>query len=170
MLRSQTGDTLVEVALAMAILGAVIAAAYGISNRAVRLGQEAKHRNEAAQLQQYQAEAIRNYRDNYGWTNFTAKFSPFAISNPALLSDENPCDDSGVSSVNRFNMGVSAAKKWTVTAGNFEDGLFTQCMTVQIISANKYRLNSYINWGQNNQSVLTTYLGDISGITPPATP
>jgi len=64
------GDTLIEVALALAILSVVLAAAYAVTGKAAQLGQSAKERSEAVALAQQQAEIIEAYalRD---WDSFS---------------------------------------------------------------------------------------------------
>lgn len=179
LIRKEAGDTLVEVALAMAILGAVIAAAYAVSNRAVRVGVQAKERNEAAQLQQYQAEALRNYRDNYGWTLFKTRMDSVKMT-PASYGKTDPCGtDAATSVTDRFYFTTtgSALPKWEIRDHQVNTpSVYRQCIVARPVpdtdpNANKYRFDIHITWepiggGETNRSVLTTYLGDIAEIAP----
>lgn len=171
---NQTGDTLVEVALSMAILGAIISTAYGLSNRAVRLGQEAKERNEAAQLQQYQSEALRNFRDNYGFTELTARLNTKML-NASERADDNPCESSGTIALKRFYVSLTSTKKWQFVTDNSTTGVYRQCVTVRAEkfsttgALQQIRIDSHIDWdpiggGEKNRSVLTTYLADTTRI------
>jgi len=71
---NKRGDTLVEVTVALAILGTTIISAYGLMNRAIQLNQTAKERVELVTAAMQQAEALEYYRDNKSWTVFTAGF------------------------------------------------------------------------------------------------
>jgi type II secretory pathway pseudopilin PulG len=68
-IRLQAGDTLVEVAMAIAILGMVLVSSFNVASAAFRMGQGAKERTQAANLVQEQAEALRNYRDSHRWSD-----------------------------------------------------------------------------------------------------
>jgi len=69
-LSKRRGDTLVEVAMALALLSVVLVSAFNIASAAFRLGQSAKERTQASNLIQEQAEALRNYRDSNPWGTF----------------------------------------------------------------------------------------------------
>ncbi len=67
-LRRQSGDTLVEVVMAAAILSVVMATSFNIANLSFRLGVQARERSEAVRLVQEQAERLHLYRDNLAKT------------------------------------------------------------------------------------------------------
>lgn len=184
MLRGERGDTLVEVAIAFTILGAMIAISFGVSNRAVQLGREARLRVQAAQLQQYQAEAIRSYRDSYfrsnpdsckdnpdtcfadfRTTSFGARFNIGTA--PAA---GKTCLDSEYSArrfIVEFGTGTKA-EELTLQQKTKETGVFKQCILVSYGAGTKTRFDIFITWpGRGevlNKSVLTTYLDDTKGI------
>lgn len=58
--RSFSGDTIIEVLLAMTVAVTVIAGAYVLANRAMRIGREAQERTEANKLAQGQVEALES--------------------------------------------------------------------------------------------------------------
>jgi prepilin-type N-terminal cleavage/methylation domain-containing protein len=58
-LLNQAGDTIIEVLLAVTILGVVVSATYAVSNRASRIGQTAQERSEAVRLGEQQLEMVR---------------------------------------------------------------------------------------------------------------
>jgi hypothetical protein len=61
------GDTLIEVIFGFAILGTIIGIAFtGVIN-AHRSAVAAQERTQATFFAQYQAEALKNYRDSLGW-------------------------------------------------------------------------------------------------------
>jgi type II secretory pathway pseudopilin PulG len=64
-MKSQRGDTLVEVLLATVVISAVLAGAYTLSNKASSINQSSYDRTRAAALAQKQAELIRAARDSY---------------------------------------------------------------------------------------------------------
>ena len=68
--RWQRGDTLVEVAVAMAILSLVLASSVVLGTTSIKVGRSAKERSQAAEFAQSQAEALRSYRDAVPWNTF----------------------------------------------------------------------------------------------------
>jgi type II secretory pathway pseudopilin PulG len=56
---TQRGDTIVEVLIAMAVLGLVLASAFAISNRSYATGLNAQERNEALKIAESQVELLR---------------------------------------------------------------------------------------------------------------
>jgi Tfp pilus assembly protein PilV len=72
------GDTLIEVTLALAILGFVLLSATAIGATAFRTGQTARERTQVAGAAQEQLEALRSFRDNHSWAEFrTGKSGAF---------------------------------------------------------------------------------------------
>ncbi len=59
-LRTTTGDTIIEVLLAMAVAVSVLAGAYVLANQAMRLGRQAQERTEANKIAQGQIEALES--------------------------------------------------------------------------------------------------------------
>jgi len=66
----QAGDTLIEVSIALAILGMVLTGAVVVATMAFRLGQTGRERTVVAEAAQQQLEALRSFRDNYSWNIF----------------------------------------------------------------------------------------------------
>jgi prepilin-type N-terminal cleavage/methylation domain-containing protein len=60
MRKLQAGDTIIEVMLAMSIIGIVLGAAFGIANRSVSVGQDAQERTEALKLAETQLELFKS--------------------------------------------------------------------------------------------------------------
>lgn len=67
---SERGDTLIEVTIALAILGFVLLGATAIGAAAFRTGQTARERTQVAAGAQQQLEALRSFRDNHTWSEF----------------------------------------------------------------------------------------------------
>jgi hypothetical protein len=61
--KNQRGDTLVEVALSIAILSVVLTTSFNVANLTFRLGLDARERVQVLGLMQDQAERLRLYRD-----------------------------------------------------------------------------------------------------------
>lgn len=61
--RSQAGDTLVEVVMAIAILSVVLISAFNIANQSYRVGMQARERTEAVSIAQRMAERMIAQRD-----------------------------------------------------------------------------------------------------------
>jgi len=55
----ERGDTIIEVLLAMTVIGLVLASSYGIANRSIRIGREAQERTEALKQVETQVERLR---------------------------------------------------------------------------------------------------------------
>jgi type II secretory pathway pseudopilin PulG len=109
--KSDRGDTLVEVVLAIAILGMVLVASFNVANAAFGLGQGAKERTQAANLVQEQAEALRNYRDSHRWN-----------SSPPAASDMMSRLGVMGFATSRFHMQNSGS--WNFVGGALQSGLF----------------------------------------------
>jgi type II secretory pathway pseudopilin PulG len=69
-LRDEGGDTLIEVTLALAILGFVLLSSTAVGTAAYRTGQTARERTQVAAVAQEQMEALRSFRDNHTWLEF----------------------------------------------------------------------------------------------------
>ena len=54
------GDTIVEVMLAMSVIGIVVGAAFGIANRSIAAGQDAQERTEALKIAETQLELFKS--------------------------------------------------------------------------------------------------------------
>jgi Tfp pilus assembly protein PilV len=64
------GDTLIEVAIALAILSLVLTGSAVVATSAFRLGQTARERTTVVEAAQEQMEALHNFRDNHSWDEF----------------------------------------------------------------------------------------------------
>lgn len=73
--RRQSGDTIIEVTMALSILAVVLTSAFVAANRAYIIGQNARERTEMINLAQAQAEQLKSFRDTNDWAAFTAKTS-----------------------------------------------------------------------------------------------
>lgn len=62
-----TGDTLIEVLFAFTILSAVISVAFSGAMSSYKSAQTAQNRTQALFLAQYQADALKTYRDSLAW-------------------------------------------------------------------------------------------------------
>lgn len=71
--RPQSGDTIVEVMIAIALLASVLFSAYAIANDSAQLGMAAREQDQSTQLLQHQAEGLRYLRQQSDdWDSFTA--------------------------------------------------------------------------------------------------
>lgn len=89
----QRGDTLVEVAMAGAILAVVIATAFNIANLSYRVGVQARERTVVGGILQQQAEQLRSYRDNLvtDFPNITTNPPNIVDAKAPLCSAATPC-------------------------------------------------------------------------------
>ena len=63
------GDTLIEVLVAITVLGTVIATTYSLSSRASRIGQASQERAEAVKLMEQQSELVRTVIKDLAYIN-----------------------------------------------------------------------------------------------------
>lgn len=128
----QTGDTIIEVLLSIAILGVVMAGAYALANRNLGSGISAGRRDQALASAQIQVEHIINAQKTGDtalekYTNFSGDFCILANDEPKA-KDSSECknyDDK------QYSLAVHYAKKvftviaqWTpAVAASFQDQL-----------------------------------------------
>lgn len=74
----QRGDTIVEVLLAMTVIGAVLGASFGIANRSAQTGQAARERTEALKIAESQIELLKTYHEIPA-SGVSARTTPFCI-------------------------------------------------------------------------------------------
>jgi len=84
------GDTLIEVLFAFAILSSVMAIAFNASIASFKSAQSASRRSQATFLAQYQADALKTYRDSLDWNN--------ELGNDSFLDGINNTNDTKVRS------------------------------------------------------------------------
>lgn len=90
-MKKQRGDTIVEVLLAMSVIGLVLGASFGIANRSVRLGQEAQERTEALKIAETQLEMLRSeFKVNVALLTRSTPFC-FDSANDAQDVDDASC-------------------------------------------------------------------------------
>jgi len=65
--RRPAGDTLIEVLFAFTILSAIISVSFGGALSSYKSAQTAQNRTQALFLAQYQADALKTYRDSLAW-------------------------------------------------------------------------------------------------------
>lgn len=74
---SQTGDTIVEVIIAVAVVATILAGAFVVTNRSTQAVRDSQEHAEALQLLQGQVELLRHAALNHGLTGATT--SPFCL-------------------------------------------------------------------------------------------
>ncbi len=139
---NQIGDTIIEVMIAMAVIGLTIGGAYGIANRSLQASRGAQERGEALKLAEAQLERIRAVTNDPnrlpGSDLFGQLPERFCIQNSdssedwvvqsteldALQSDSQDCKDGLYHvSVSKDNVGVeNASTQFTVLVQWFQLG------------------------------------------------
>ncbi len=89
--RRQSGDTIIEVTMALSILAVVLTSAFVAANRAYMIGQNARERTEMINLAQAQAEQLKSFRDSNNWDAFTTKTSGVGATSYACPTGASPC-------------------------------------------------------------------------------
>lgn len=86
------GFTLIEVVMAMVIIGVVVIGAFVLANRAFNIGQSSRERTQAAQLAQEQAEALRSLRDtSSSWDAFRSSINASFATSPVDPASPSTC-------------------------------------------------------------------------------
>ena len=128
---NQRGETLIEVTIALIIIGLVLLSAYVLTTRAFQLGQSAKERSQAAQLLQKQAEGLRSIRDQSStWDAFRIRFQ--------CQGGTIDCDD--------FHVEKDAATNtWKLVNGNFNPG--SSSIDIDDSLPDFYTITAYLQGG-----------------------
>jgi len=114
------GDTLIEVLFAFTILSAVISVAFSGALSSYKSAQTAQNRTQALFLAQYQADALKTYRDSLAWDSAENSLASFL--------------DAGAGST-----GLTAMRGYTLSPFNpFCVGFFGQVVTYWHINSNPY--------------------------------
>ena len=79
--RQQCGDTIIEVLIAMSVVGLVLGAAFGIANRAALTGRAAQERTDALKVAESQLELLKVYAKDATFNG--GLFSSFCIDQAA---------------------------------------------------------------------------------------
>jgi prepilin-type N-terminal cleavage/methylation domain-containing protein len=150
----QRGDTLVEITIALAILGSVIVGALNLAGTAFRQGVAARERSQAINLLQEQAEALRNHRDSRSWAAFTGSLPPgqfhMARSGATWVPQSGPWTDTAIPEVFR----TGTARIYMVVSGAGDTRV----------------INLSAEWvgpgGGNERTSITTRLVNLDGLAP----
>lgn len=107
------GDTIVEVLLAMSIIGLVLGAAFGIANRSVSIGQDAQDRTEALKINETQLELFRSSYKDTSAVNTRTNTQPF-------------CFDTSIIAI---TVEDASSDKCTAVNGNGQKGYYSISIT-----------------------------------------
>jgi hypothetical protein len=103
---NRSGDTIIEVMLAMTLLTSFLFIAWGITNRSTQIGINSRKRIEMVNAMKEQAEIIKA---QYASGGYQVDDLISSIQATTLGLDENPCDSTGVTSSNIFYFTGSTA-------------------------------------------------------------
>lgn len=84
--RKQAGDTIVEVLLALAVLGAVLGGAYVVTNRNMVINQASQERSQAVKIAESQLEQVRNVFETDYESVVALSTNPFCMSGSSIVS------------------------------------------------------------------------------------
>lgn len=138
--KQQRGDTIVEVLLAMAVVGVVLGSSFGIANRSLNIGRSAQERTMALKIAESQLELMKAINKNVP-INETSDFCIKSSSNIVGAGD-NACND---------------------VDGDGGDGLYTVSITppsvqeAYEIKVSWIRLGAGNDTPENNEDNLTLY-------------
>jgi type II secretory pathway pseudopilin PulG len=79
LLRSQTGDTIVEVLIAVAVLTLVLTASFAVSNKGSQQNRQAQERNEGSKLVESQIESLRSALSSENFISLPTGTSKFCL-------------------------------------------------------------------------------------------
>ncbi len=132
----QHGDTIVEVLIAIAVVGSVLTGAFAISNRSLQQVQMAQEQTEAQKLASSSVE----------------KLDGFVVDNPNYLS--------GSPSPSEFCIGINAEGKYTALNANTPDTCNTGRYLTTIEKTNDNNFTVSVTWdglNGNEQNSIFTY-------------
>ena len=96
----QVGDKIIEVLLAMSVIGLVLGSAFGIANRSVQIGQDAQERTEALKIAESQLEIFKSeFMNSIGLRKRTSD-SPFCLDNSTAILKITDSSDPLCSGIN----------------------------------------------------------------------
>ena len=196
-LRKQAGDTLVEVAMAMAVLSIVLSSTAGLGTSAMRIEQQSRQRIQATSLMQAESEYLTNLRDGFiqgtdNWSGFLTGIGysaptdcPIATSTtlpassavtsgliPASYIDSSQTNKLSASPDARWPGGYGTAfTQIQATHGKFDSWL-NICNPYSALGTSVIRITIQIRWlatnGDKAQASQSIDLADIGGIDLPA--
>lgn len=117
--KSQRGDTIIEVLLAMSIVGMVLGASFGIANRSTQIGQDAQERTEALKLAETQVELFKvAYKTNvviptrgedepFCLTSADTSYTPQDVDSPLCKDVDSSGNQDGLYSISIIPPGSS---------------------------------------------------------------
>jgi type II secretory pathway pseudopilin PulG len=100
--KSPAGDTMVEVVVAISIMGLALGSAYALSNRSFHTAQSTQERTEALSLVEGQVEFLRNAGFNITGSNSIGAIIAFAASGPFCFIDQGNNAGNYVSATNDY--------------------------------------------------------------------
>ncbi len=106
---NQKGDTIIEVLLAMSIIGLVLGASFGIANRSVQIGQSAQERTEALKIAESQLEIFKSEYFTNSSIQSRDESRPFCLATGAVSVEVKEITDAECQNIN----------------GNGQSGLFS---------------------------------------------
>ena len=122
-LKQQKGDTIVEVLLAMSVVGLVLGSSFGIANRSINLGRSAQERTVALKIAESQLEQLKALYRNGSTIPADNDFCILSESFELIDSTTNPC-------TNKNSSGG--------------DGLYTMVISSPPSTGGSYKI--YVTW------------------------
>lgn len=132
--RQSAGDTIIEVLIAIAVAGSVLAIVFSTSSRNLRTARDIQERSEASRLVQGQIESLR-YAKNNGVT-LPGAGTPFCMDGSTVESNFNPAATVPASTLVAENFSL-----WP-PLGKCRNGFYNY--VIETLPANTYRI--YARW------------------------
>jgi Tfp pilus assembly protein PilV len=177
--RFQEGDTLIEVTIALAIVGAVLISALAVATTAFRLGQTARERTQLAHAAQAQVEALRSFRDNRTWDQFRNGVPGNYIGIEQAMT--GGCSTTYTWAARCFSMvkqNVGGTTQWVPQAGGITSNVPNSIIEVSSRTPASQRACAYdfelhyqfnpLGGGQPNRNRITTRLVNLKYAVPAA--
>lgn len=98
--RRQAGDTIIEVLLAMSVIGLVLGMAFGIANRSVQIGQDAQERTEALKIAESQLEIFKSEFAGSSALQARTEDAPFCLDTSTAVLTIIDSTEPGCSGIN----------------------------------------------------------------------
>jgi prepilin-type N-terminal cleavage/methylation domain-containing protein len=154
-IRKQRGDTLIEVMIALAIIGSVIAISYATASRALRTGRAAQERTEALKLVEGQIETLKA-------AAAVPTTKVFGTPSPSVTDPSFCVDSTSASTGNVYTEQLTASKAADITTDNLLSGALPSAVPAGPEYANQCSLGQGSRY---KMSIVRTDQDVVVGIT-----
>lgn len=134
--RSNAGDTIVEVLIALAIISLVITVSFATSQRALKIGQSAQERTEALKIAESQVETLKAMRAQTTSPNIYTAVNTFCV-DPSTVSITGQSPMTTVTVLNSYASPVGSNQFHNNCRKGFDSRYFIAITRDDVVSGGK---------------------------------